>query len=138
MTEPEVIELRGQNSLDVFRINGEQDIIAWGFLIKGGSVFFVERIMELNPIPFSGCFGDLQEEADAKGSGWSMYSWQTAECFSSSMGLERKVEIPNNEEEGEKRQSGEDRVLRWIDHFAPNNHLSVLKSTQFVNGWGIV
>ena len=78
--------------------------------------------MQLDSGPFSGCLGDLQEEANTKGSGWTMYSWQTAECFGSLMGLEGEVEIPNDEEEAEKRQSGEDGVRTWIDHFASDNH----------------
>lgn len=123
MTKSKVIELRGQNSLDVLWIDSEQDIIAWGLLIEGRSVFLEERIMELDSASFTGCLRDLQEEADTKGSRWSMHSWQTAECFGSLMGSEREVEISNNEEEDEKHQSSEDGMLSWIDHCAFNGHV---------------
>lgn len=123
MAKPKVIELRGQNSLDVFRIDSEQDVIAWGLLIKGRSIFLVERIMELDSVSFAGCLGDLQKEADTKGPRWTMHSWQTAECFGSLMGSEREKEISDDEEEDEKHQPSEDGMLSWIDHYAFDSHV---------------
>lgn len=120
MTKPKIVELRGQDSLDVFNVDSEQNIIAWDLLIKGRPVFLEERIMELDSSSLAGCLGGLQEEADAKGPGWTMYSWQTAECFGSLMGSEGEVEISNDEEDAEKHQPVEDRMLSWIDHFG--NH----------------
>lgn len=117
MTKPKIIELRGQDSFDIFRIDSKQDIVAWSLLIKGRSVFFEKRIVQLDSGSFSRCLGDLQEKTNAKRSRWTMYSWQTAECFSSLMGLEGEVEIPDDEEEDEEHQSGEDGVLGCIDHF---------------------
>jgi hypothetical protein len=59
MTKSKVIELGGQDSFYIFRIDSEQDIIAWDLLIKGRSILFKQRIMQLDSVSFSGCLGDL-------------------------------------------------------------------------------